>query len=83
MSEREDRDLAALDAYVRSQLAKAAETYASHVNLDARLAAVLQAAEQEHEDPAVPDKLGAAKQLEPERSEDAARDPWADTPSTP
>jgi hypothetical protein len=43
-----------LDAYVRSQLAKAAETYASHVDLDARLMAVLQAARPEDGDPEVP-----------------------------
>lgn len=66
MTEREGRELAVLDAYVRSQLAKAAETYASRVDLHARLAAVLQAAEQEHVDPPAPDKLGAGKQVEPQ-----------------
>ncbi len=53
MIEREDRDLAALDLYIRSQLGTAAGTYAAHADLDARLAAVLHAGEQHNlDDPA-------------------------------
>ena len=39
----EDPRFAALDAYIRTQLAKAAETYASHIDIDARLKAALEA----------------------------------------
>ncbi len=39
----DDPGFAALDARIRTQLAKAAETYASHVDLDARLKAILEA----------------------------------------
>lgn len=39
----DDRDSAALDAHIRTQLAGAAETYASRADLDARLKAILQA----------------------------------------
>jgi len=39
----DDLGFAALDAYIRAQLAKAAETCASYVNLDARLKAILEA----------------------------------------
>jgi hypothetical protein len=39
-----------LDAYIRSQLARAAETYASHVNIDARLKAVLEAVREDTHD---------------------------------
>ena len=35
----------ALDTYIRSQLAKAAETYASSTDIDARLQAILTAGE--------------------------------------
>jgi hypothetical protein len=37
MSRDEDLDDAAFDAYIRAQLAKAADTYASHVDVSARL----------------------------------------------
>ena len=40
MSCGEDLDNAAFDASIRSQLAKAADTYASHVDLGARLLTV-------------------------------------------
>jgi hypothetical protein len=43
----EDRDYAALDAHIRSQLARAAETYVPIVNTRARLKAVLEAKEDE------------------------------------
>jgi hypothetical protein len=56
VTEREERDHAVLDAYIRSRLATAAETYTSHANLDGRLAAVLTAAEQEDDDLPVPGK---------------------------
>jgi hypothetical protein len=72
VTEPEDRDLAALDAYVRSQLAKAAETYAPHADLDARLAAALQAVEQEDGHLTVPGKLGGARHLAPEQRRNAA-----------
>jgi hypothetical protein len=39
----DDRDFAALDAHIRTQLAEAAETYVSRVDLDARLKAILSA----------------------------------------
>jgi hypothetical protein len=52
----EDPELAALDAYIRSQLAGAAETYASHIDIDARLKAALEAArEDNHDDAAAAD----------------------------
>jgi hypothetical protein len=41
MTEHEGRDLASLDLYVQSQLAKAAATYAAHADLDGRLIEVL------------------------------------------
>ena len=43
MTSREDSEFAALDAYIRNQLAEAAKTYASHVDIGARLKAVLEA----------------------------------------
>ena len=61
MTKPEDRDLAAVDDYVRSQLAKAAETYTPHADLEARLAAALKAVEQEDDDLTVPGKLGTAR----------------------
>ena len=39
----DDPGFAALDARIRAQLAGAAETYASRVDLDARLKAILEA----------------------------------------
>lgn len=39
----EDPEFAALDAYIRNQLAGAAETYTSQTDVDARLKAVLEA----------------------------------------
>lgn len=39
----EDPEFAALDTYIRAQLAAAAETYASHIDYDAKLKAVLDA----------------------------------------
>jgi hypothetical protein len=39
----EDPVLAVLDAHIRTQLAKAVEVYASHVDLDARLQVILEA----------------------------------------
>lgn len=39
----DDPGFAALDAHVCAQLAKAAESYESHVDLDARLRAILEA----------------------------------------
>jgi hypothetical protein len=39
----EDPEFTALDAYIRSQLAEAAETYTSQTDVDSRLRAVLQA----------------------------------------
>ena len=77
MTEPEDRDFAALDAYVRSQLAKAAETYAPHADLDARLAAALKAVKQEDEDLTVPGKLGGARHPAPEQRRNAAQGPAA------
>ncbi len=43
MSHDEDLDDAAFDAYIRAQLAKAADTYASHVDLSARLERIREA----------------------------------------
>jgi hypothetical protein len=40
MTNREDRALAALDVHFRTQLANAADTYASGTDIDARLQAV-------------------------------------------
>lgn len=48
----EDPEFAALDAYIRSQLGGAAETYASHVDIDARLKAALEALTQDTRDDA-------------------------------
>jgi hypothetical protein len=42
----DDPDVAALDAHMRTQFAKAAETYASQIDLDARLTAILAVAKQ-------------------------------------
>ena len=39
----DDLGSTALDAHIRTQLAKAAETCASHANLDARLKTILEA----------------------------------------
>jgi hypothetical protein len=39
----EDSAFAALDAHIRTQLTRAAETYAWRVDLDAKLKAILQA----------------------------------------
>jgi hypothetical protein len=41
----EDPDFAALDTYIRTQLAAAAETYASRVDLHTKLAEILKAGE--------------------------------------
>jgi hypothetical protein len=46
----EDPEFAALDAYFRSQLAGAAQAYASDVDIDARLKAVLEAATEDEHD---------------------------------
>jgi hypothetical protein len=48
----EDPEFAALDAYIRSQLAGAADAYASHIDVDARLKAVLEAADEDTRDDA-------------------------------
>ena len=37
----EETDLEALDRYIRTQLAKAAESYASRVDIEAKLQAIL------------------------------------------
>ena len=56
MTSCEDSQFAALDAYIRGQLAGAAETYASHLDIDARLKAVLEAGrEDNHDDAAAAD----------------------------
>jgi hypothetical protein len=52
MTSCEDPDFAALDAYIRNQLAGAAETYASHIDIDARLKAVLEAVKERTTDDA-------------------------------
>lgn len=39
----EDPEFGALDAYIRTQLARAADTYASQIDMDAQLEAVLEA----------------------------------------
>ena len=39
----EDTDFTALDAYIRTQLTRAAESYAAHTDMDARLWTVLEA----------------------------------------
>jgi len=39
----DDPGFAALDAHIRAQLTRAAETYASHLDLDARLGEILEA----------------------------------------
>jgi hypothetical protein len=52
----DDRDLEALDAHIRTQLAEAAKTYVSHVNLDARLKAILQAETGNGQDETVTEK---------------------------
>jgi hypothetical protein len=44
MTDPEDPALAALDAHIRAQLARAAQEYASHTDLQARLTATLEAA---------------------------------------
>jgi len=46
----EDLDDAAFDAYIRAQLAKAADTYASHVDLNARLAMIREASNNNQDD---------------------------------
>jgi len=46
----EDLGNAAFDAAVRSQLAKAADTYASHVDLGARLKAIREAGRSDQND---------------------------------
>jgi hypothetical protein len=46
----EDLDNAAFDASIRSQLAKAADTYASHVDLGARLKAIREAGRSDQDD---------------------------------
>jgi hypothetical protein len=38
---REEADLEALDLYIRTQLAKAAESYTSRVDIEAKLQAIL------------------------------------------
>jgi hypothetical protein len=40
----EDHEFATLDVYVRDQLDRAAEAYAAHIDIAARLPAVLEAA---------------------------------------
>ena len=49
----EDPEFAPLDAYIRSQLAGAAETYASEIDIDARLKAALEAAREDTHDSAI------------------------------
>jgi hypothetical protein len=39
----EDTDFTALDAHIRTQLARAVESYAAHTDMDARLRTVLEA----------------------------------------
>ena len=39
----EDTDFTALDEYIRGQLAGAAQTYTSRIDVDARLTAILEA----------------------------------------
>lgn len=52
----EARDSTALDTYIRRQLAGAAETYASHLDVDARLAAIQEAGtKNDHDDTAAAD----------------------------
>ena len=46
----EDPQFAQLDAYIRTQLARAAESYASEIDLDARLNAALEAGTSEDND---------------------------------
>lgn len=46
----EDPEFAQLDAYLRSQLAEAAESYATSVDLDARLKAALGAGTSDDDD---------------------------------
>jgi hypothetical protein len=41
MADREDRALADLDAYFRTEFAKAADTFASSTDIDVRLQAIL------------------------------------------
>ena len=50
MTGREDSGPAALDSYIRSQLAGAADTYASHVDVSARLELIRGAGNSNQED---------------------------------
>ncbi len=50
MTSSDDPVYAALDAYIRSQLARAAEVHASHTDLEVRLAAVLAAGRNDDDD---------------------------------
>jgi hypothetical protein len=43
----DDPDFAAIDDYIRTQLAEAAQTYASRADLDVRLREILKAEEEE------------------------------------
>ena len=52
MTAGEDSAFAALDAHIRTELAGAAATYASSVDLRARLTAILAAAAQDDDDDA-------------------------------
>jgi hypothetical protein len=52
MTADEDSAFAALDAHIRAELARAAATYASCVDLRARLAAILAAGAQDDDDDA-------------------------------
>jgi hypothetical protein len=52
MTGSEDRGSTALDIYIRAQFAGAAETYASHINMEARLRAVLEAGRADDHDSA-------------------------------
>jgi hypothetical protein len=52
----EDPEFVDLDTYIRAQLVGAAEVYASHVDVDARLATILEAgAKNDHDGTAADD----------------------------
>ena len=55
MTGREDSGPAALDSYIRSQLAGAAEAYASHVDLGARLELIQEVDNNQDDGTAAPD----------------------------
>jgi hypothetical protein len=56
MSADEARDFTPLDTHILRQLARAAETYAPHADVDARLTAILEAGtKNDHDDAAAAD----------------------------